>query len=258
MNNSTIVTTSWDDGDPSDMKVAELLRTSGIPGTFYVPMIGYEGRKTLTVSQLRSLASEGFEAGGHTVSHVVLPPLPSEEVAREVRGCKDRLEDIVGARVRMFCYPKGQFNAKVIRHVNEAGYEGARTTRMFGQRADFHRFQMPTSLHAYPNTKVQYTKNLLKAGNARGLLEYGIRFLWRSGWASISKALFDQVLAKGGVWHLYGHSWLIEEMGLWNELKEVLDYVRGRGGVRYLTNAEVLTCLPEGNRAASTHSILDY
>jgi hypothetical protein len=42
-----IVTTSWDDGDPSDLKVAELLRARALSGTFYVPFIGPHGRRLL-------------------------------------------------------------------------------------------------------------------------------------------------------------------------------------------------------------------
>jgi hypothetical protein len=34
----TYITTSWDDGHPSDLRVAELLIKHGLRGTFYVPM----------------------------------------------------------------------------------------------------------------------------------------------------------------------------------------------------------------------------
>jgi peptidoglycan/xylan/chitin deacetylase (PgdA/CDA1 family) len=192
------------------------------------------------------------------MSHSVLPQLSSKEIAREVRICKDRLEDILSERVRMFCYPKGRFNAAVVRHVKDAGYEGARTTRMFRQELDFSPFRMPTSLHAYPNTKMQYTKNLVRGRNIRGLLDYVTRFIWWDSWLSMGKILFDRVLKEGGVWHLYGHSWLIEERGLWDDLKEILDYVCGREGVRYLTNAEVLTFLPEKTPVTPRHSILHH
>ena len=36
-----IVTTSWDDGDPSDLRVAELLAARKLPGTFYIPVKGH-------------------------------------------------------------------------------------------------------------------------------------------------------------------------------------------------------------------------
>ena len=63
-----IVTTSWDDGDPQDLRVAELLDSRGLKGTFYVPIIGYDGRRILEPAELRSLASGGFEIGAHGVS----------------------------------------------------------------------------------------------------------------------------------------------------------------------------------------------
>jgi peptidoglycan/xylan/chitin deacetylase (PgdA/CDA1 family) len=238
-----IVTTSWDDGDPLDLKLADLLRARGLPGTFYSPFRGHHGSQTLGASQLRSLASEGFEVGGHTMSHTVLPELSSAELAWEVGVCKRRLEDILGRRVRTFCYPKGRFNANVIRHVKEAGYDGARTTRMFRQGLGFSPFRAPTSLQASPNTTMQYTKNLLKGGNIRGLCDYVTQYIRLDSWVSIGKALFDKVLKEGGVWHLYGHSWQVEELGLWDDLKEILDYVKARESVHYLTNAEVLTVL---------------
>ena len=244
MKTPAIVTTSWDDGHPCDLKVAELLRARGLPGTFYFPFIGHHGGCTLERAQLRSLASEGFEVGGHGMSHNILPPLRSKEIAREVGICRNRLEDILGKQVRMFCYPKGRFNAAVIRHVKDAGYEGARTTRMLRQRLDFAPFQMPTSLLAYPNKRKIYAKNLLKVWYVQGLLDYATRFIRLESWVSMGKMLFDQVLKEGGVWHLYGHSWEIEEMCLWDELKQMLDYVSNREGVTYVSNRGVLNFLP--------------
>jgi len=229
-----------------DLRVAELLHARGLPGTFYFPFTGPKGRQTLTPDKLRSLASEGFEVGGHSLSHAVLPQLRSQEIAREVGTCKHRLEEILGERVRMFCYPKGRFNASVIEQVKRAGYEGARTTRMLRQALDFDPFQVPTSLLVYPNRKKMYARNLLKGRNARGLFDYVTQFIRLDSWVSMGKILFDRVLEEGGVWHLYGHSWQVEEMGLWADLKEVLDYVSNRRGVAYLPNRDLLKLLPSG------------
>ena len=253
-----IVTTSWDDGDPADIRVAELLRSKGIHGTFYVSLKGRHGKSLVEPAHIRRVSSEGFEVGAHGVTHRNLPGLNAEDLDREVRSCKNWLEDILGERVRMFCYPRGRFNAGVVRHVKDAGYEGARTTRMLRQRLDFDPFQMPTSLFAYPNKRKMYAKNLIKGRNIRGLFDYVTRFIRLESWVSMGKILFDQVLKEGGVWHLYGHSWQIEEMGLWDEMKEILDYVCGREGVLYLTNAEVLTFLPEKKLATPQHLILHH
>jgi peptidoglycan/xylan/chitin deacetylase (PgdA/CDA1 family) len=251
MSKPTIVTTSWDDGHPNDLRVAELLHSRGLTGTFYIPMIGYHGGKTLEPTDLKALRSGGFEIGAHGVSHSVLTELNGKELVQEVGCCKNGLEDTLGEPVRMFCYPKGRFNKSVIRHVKEAGYKGARTTRMLRQEVDFDPFQMPTSLLAHPNSKMLYARNLVKGQSVRGLFDYVTQFM-RLGWASISKILFDRVLSKGGVWHLFGHSWEMGKMGLWDELVEILDYVSGREGVLYLTNGDVLAYLSQESLQSST------
>lgn len=245
-----IVTTSWDDGDPQDLKVADLLRQRGILGTVYFPFIGYSGRRTLSPQDLRSLVREGFEVGGHGMSHNVLTGLRVKEIACEVGNCKRRLEDILGAPVRMFCYPKGRFNAQVLSRVRAAGYSGARTIRMAQQGLDFDPFKMPTSLQVFPNTKMDYVRNLARNGNIPGLFDYLTQYIRLDSWVSMGKRLFDRMLKEGGVWHLYGHSWQIEQLGLWDDLKEILDYGSGREGVGYVTNAGVLDFLQQKAKAA--------
>jgi len=248
-----IVTTSWDDGDPFDLKVAEHLRARNLPGTFYVTTAGYDGREPLEPAELRTLASGGFEIGAHGVSHSILTALSPKELVREVRVCRTTLEDILGVPVPMFGYPKGRHNAKVIKQLKDAGYTGARTIHMLRQRLDFDPFLMPTSLLAVPALKKLYVKNLLRSGNSRGLLDYLTQFIRLDSWVTLGKALFDQVLNEGGVWHLHGHSWEIEELGLWDELKQMLDYVSNREGVTYASNRGVLNFLPADRAPVSAN-----
>jgi peptidoglycan-N-acetylglucosamine deacetylase len=243
MQNLKIVTTSWDDGDPSDLMVAEVLRSRGLTGTFYVPIIGYDGRLTLDPGHLRSLRSGDFEVGGHGTSHNILTHLDPKEIAREVRICKSRLEDILGDPVRMFCYPKGRYSARVVRHVREAGYQGARTSHMLATKLNFDPFEMPVSLQAYPHKQSDYLKNNLHAQSIRGLFDYTVHLSRIASWPELGKTLFDRVLQEGGIWHLYGHSWMIQELNLWDDLKETLDYVCKREGVIYVSNADVLKVL---------------
>lgn len=235
-----IVTTSWDDGDPNDLRVAELLHSRGLMGTFYIPIVGCRGGRALEPAALKSLRSGGFEIGAHGVTHHVLSELNPKELVREVGVCKCELEDTLSEPVQMFCYPKGRFNKSVIRQVKEAGYKGARTTRMLRQGLDFDPFQMPTSLLAHPNSGMLYARNLVKSRNIKGLFDYMTQFIRLDSWASIGKILFDRVLREGGVWHLYGHSREIERTGLWDDLREILDYVSGREGIFYASNVDVL------------------
>ncbi len=235
-----IVTTSWDDGDPKDLRIAELLHARGIPGTFYVPIQGYQRSRSLGASDLRMLHAAGFEIGGHTVSHRSLNKLPAREVEYEVRTCKGMLEQLTGDRVRMFCYPNGRYSEEVIKLVKASGYEGARTTRMLLLSSEFLPFEMPTTVQAYPHKHAAYLRNLGKTRNLSGLWNYVIDLSGLKTWVAVGKELFDRVLEHGGIWHLYGHSWEIDELGIWNDLRQMLDYVAGRKDVTYLTNGQVV------------------
>lgn len=242
MDKPRIVTTSWDDGDYADLKLAELLLSRGIRGTFYIP-INYRDRP-LGHSELRVLASEGFEIGAHGYSHKHLWSLEPQELAQEVRPCKRILEDLLGKEVEMFCYPRGRYDANVVRAVQDAGYKGARTVRMLATRPSFDPFEMPTTLQVFPHGRLTYLKNVARARSAEGL-QSCLRQMPRLGsWLELGKRLFDAVMESGGIWHLYGHSWEIERLGLWNGLRELLDYVCQRDDVRYVRNCELLEPQP--------------
>jgi peptidoglycan/xylan/chitin deacetylase (PgdA/CDA1 family) len=229
-----IVTTSWDDGDRADLKLAEFLRSRGVRGTFYVP-IKYRERP-LDHSQLRGLASEDFEIGAHGFSHKLLWRLSPEELAQEVGPCKPILEDIIGREVRMFCYPRGRYDASVVRALQEAWYRGARTVRMLATRPAFPPFEMPTTLQVFPHAPFTYVKNVLRAQSLKSLQSCVVQMPRLGSWLELGKRLFDAVLENGGIWHLYGHSWEVERLSLWDDLCEILDYVGGREGVSYVSN----------------------
>lgn len=238
LNKLSFVTTSWDDGDCADLKLAELLRWNGIHGTFYIP-INYR-EKPLAHAELRTLASEGFEIGAHGWSHKPLWRLQPEELGQEVRPCKDALEDILGKQVEMFCYPRGRYDTNAARALQQAGYRGARTVRMLATRSTFNPFEMPTTLQVFPHAPFTYLKNVARARSLESLQSCLVQLPRLGNWVELGKRLFDSVLEDGGVWHLYGHSWEIERLGLWDGLRELLEYVSRRDVVRYVPNCALL------------------
>jgi hypothetical protein len=238
--NPTIVTTSWDDGHPCDLRLAEALGESGMPATFYVPLVGEGGRAVLHTAALRSFLDQGFEIGAHTVTHQILPELDSTALLKEVFGSKQLLEDELGREVRMFCYPRGQYDSRVIRSVRLSGFLGARTTRMLSHSLRFSRFEMPTTLQAFPHPPMNYLKNLGKRRDLVGIASYLSKYSKCKNWAEMGKIMFDDVLQEGGIWHLYGHSWELEEHGLWDQLQDLFNYVGNRPGVIYASNSKAL------------------
>nr|MBA3913916.1 polysaccharide deacetylase family protein [Terriglobales bacterium] len=126
-----IVTTSWDDGDARDLRVVEALVERQLCGTFYCPVKPYNDKPAVTKADMREMVSQGLEVGAHGISHEIMTETPAERLDGIVSGCKAYLEDALGGAVPMFCYPRGRYTRQAVQALRRAGYEGARTIRMF-------------------------------------------------------------------------------------------------------------------------------
>jgi peptidoglycan/xylan/chitin deacetylase (PgdA/CDA1 family) len=124
----TQLTLTFDDGYASwHASVAPLLEERRLPAVFFVSsgLVGLRGeearefgrnrlRRTrdltfIGVPELEDLAQHAlFEVGGHTVTHADLGRVKDPRAARaEVAEDRARLEDWLGAPVRLFAYPFG-------------------------------------------------------------------------------------------------------------------------------------------------------
>ena len=87
------------------------------------------GERLLTEAGLRELHAAGIEIGSHGATHRALTKLTDAELAIEVAGSKEHLENILGAPVVSFCYPFGNFDGRVVEAVKRAGYRAATVIR---------------------------------------------------------------------------------------------------------------------------------
>jgi peptidoglycan/xylan/chitin deacetylase (PgdA/CDA1 family) len=77
------------------------------------------------------LSSGLISFASHTLTHPWLPELTSElQLKKEIFGSKKILEDKLGTKINIFCYPGGRFNAKIRQMVIDAGYKVAIATKM--------------------------------------------------------------------------------------------------------------------------------
>jgi hypothetical protein len=82
----------------------------------------------LTWDEAREMDAAGVRIGSHTVSHPILPHVDDERLQRELRQSRERLEEVLGRSVELFCYPNGDLDARVRGEVERAGYTCAVST----------------------------------------------------------------------------------------------------------------------------------
>jgi peptidoglycan-N-acetylglucosamine deacetylase len=233
------LTTSWDDGHPLDLRIAELLNKHGLPGTFYVPL--QNSRPTMSSSAIREL-SECFEIGAHTVHHAVLTSLSLEHARSEIAESKVRLEDITGKPCLVFCFPKGRFRNAHVEMVRDAGFVGARTVELMSldqPRTQHTIAMMPTTVQAYPLSTLAYYRNALKRFRYPAFRNI-LRHQPGADWTATTLALLHRARETGGVFHLWGHSWEIDEAGQWQALDRALAAMADASrAASCLTNSEL-------------------
>ncbi|WP_374117304.1 polysaccharide deacetylase family protein [Streptomyces sp. RKAG293] len=76
----------------------------------------------LTEEGIRAAAAAGMEVGSHGLVHLDLTATADDVLAAEVRGSRDRLQEITGKAPEGFCYPYGKLDARVVNAVRAAGY----------------------------------------------------------------------------------------------------------------------------------------
>ena len=246
-----IVTTSWDDGHSLDVRLAELLDKYGLRGTFYVPL-RHEGHAVMSNNEICYIQKKGMEIGAHTLTHPVLTKLHPTSLIKELTKGKELLEDILGKPVLSFCYPKGKFNNVVRSLVIEAGYKLARTTVSFRMERNFDPFCMPVTFQLFPHGFAVHIKHALKYLNLKGIANWFEVLKMESNLVSLSNMAFNHVLQHGGVFHVWGHTWEIEQTGLWNLFEEILEHIANRQGVYYLTNLQTLDMVNQSQSLPTT------
>ncbi|PWC84606.1 hypothetical protein TSH100_17310 [Azospirillum sp. TSH100] len=223
-----LLTTSWDDGHPLDMKLAEMLLRHGVTGTFYVPARNRPDRPVMAAADLRELAAAGFEIGSHTADHRRLPGLSREDAGRQMADGRAALEDILGMAVHGFCFPGGRAGRWGRSLARELGFSHARTTRMLCADPGPDPFAMGTSAQIYPHRPAALLRNWLRHGGGADRLAM-LRALLLPGdgdravrLGGVLAALADRTARGGGILHVWGHSWEIEAQGLWGALDRAL------------------------------------
>jgi len=238
-----VFTTSWDDGHPLDRRLADLLDKYGLNGTFFVPRRNVEGRPVIESQLLAELAAR-FEVGGHTLDHKILVTLSEREQKYQISEGKKWQEDVIGKETTGFCYPQGKQNAAIRGLVKNAGYRYARTVENLSIGCGTDRYRMPTTLQIYPHTRNVYFRNLSS-------YPWAVSKIGALGTVLTSRDLNGRLMSMlrytqkhGGMFHLWGHSWEIDETDAWQCLEDFFSFVSDRVPIHQrMNNRQVATKL---------------
>ncbi len=137
------VALTFDDGYADNHAEAlPVLERLGFPAAFFV-VTGAVGTtstidryarccgedRMLDWREVRDLRARGHAIGGHGRTHRELAGLDPDEARREAEGCARDIEERVGERPRLFCYPRGSVSANVRLIVGDCGFDAACTVR---------------------------------------------------------------------------------------------------------------------------------
>lgn len=239
---NSFITTSWDDGNPLDLRVADLLARYGLAGTFYVPRRSEHG--VMEAGQIRHLGA-AFELGGHTIDHLALTELPDAEARRQITDCKVWIEDVAQRPCTMFCPPRGHFASRHLPMIRDAGFVGMRTVELLS--IDMPHWHgglavLPTTVQAHSHGRIAYARNITRRLAARNAWFYFAAGGCRA-WDKLAEGFAQLVVRSGGVFHLWGHSWEIHRHSQWAQLEELLGMLASLADtVAVVSNSQIVEC----------------
>jgi len=232
-----IITTSWDDGHPLDFKIASLLEYYGLKGTFYIPKSNPENEVMNEDNIIR--LGEKFEIGGHTIHHSSLNSSDSDFLKSEIIEGKIWMDNLLSMSTICFCYPKGLYTTLAVNIVKEAGYKYARTVELLQTEVINHHLA-PTSLQLYKHSNLVYLINPIRRSGFIGFLNFLKNNRLENKLESLTNLMLDNIEENDGIFHLWGHSWEIENENLWNDLEKVLKICSKRDNFSKMSNSELV------------------
>lgn len=218
-------TLSYDDGVVQDRRLAQLLRQyklkcsfnlgSGVLG--HQEMIHAPGKKDLDVSKVApeevTDVYRTHEICGHGLYHSALDSVGTPLAMYEIIEDKRRLEQLSGKPLKIFAYPFGRYNDRVVQMLRLAGYQGARTVR------STHKFELPEDFLIWDPTCHHSDERLMEL--ARQFVEGN----------AFGPMLF----------YVWGHAYEFDSGDNWDVITGLAEYLSGHGDqIWFATNGEIL------------------
>ena len=235
-----IITFSFDDGHPNDLKLAKLLKKYSLKATFYVPVQNSEN-PVMNASQIRKIQSMGFEIGSHGLTHRRLTRITFEEARKEVFESKEMLEKMLGEKVKGYCFAGGKYQKRHLALPTEAGYLFSRTTRLLRQNHPIEGKLMHTTMQYYPLSTFGYLRHITRRPNPSAwkiflssLLNCGVNPTPNR----LAQYFMNRAVQDKSYFHLHGHSYEFKDEKDWRGIEEIFEYASVQEACEFLSNSE--------------------
>lgn len=121
---------TFDDGYADNFELAmPVLRKHQFPATLFMSpgAVGQAGY--LDWEQVKQMHEAGWDIQPHGMTHPHLPKLSAGKQKEEILEAKRLIEEKLGTKADVFCYPYGEFNKTTLSVLKEAGFRYAFTIR---------------------------------------------------------------------------------------------------------------------------------
>ncbi|MDQ3813483.1 MAG: polysaccharide deacetylase family protein, partial [Armatimonadota bacterium] len=205
------VVTTWDDGSPEDMRLAELFQKHGFHPTFFF------NNNSRMMAEAAKIEAMGAEIGSHGYGHPFLYQVTPAEADFHMIEQRRALEAKLGHPVVAMAYPNGYSPAYdvtgdyVLTAVQKAGYLSGRTT-------------------ATSDVNINNMGDLLRLGT-NGFFGYGPKLV---------ENYEKRKNTEGEIFHVWGHSWQIGKTDdKWNEFEKLMTNFAGNPAAWYATQGDL-------------------
>ena len=115
---------TFDDGHISNYKLAfPILKKFNFVATFFVVPQWVGKRDYVMREHILEMFAHGMKFESHSLTHPYILSLTTEEMTRELRESKEKIQDMLDGEVNHFSVPYGFYDRCLVQHVKEAGYK---------------------------------------------------------------------------------------------------------------------------------------
>lgn len=210
------LTFSYDDGQSFDARLAELLRSHGMKGTFHLNSgkLGlHRGDEVFIGREEIKEVYAGHEVACHGVEHRNLPTITRQQAILEIQEDRKALEEITGGLVQGMSYAFGNYNQEIMDIARALGIKYSRTVQ------DTKNFFPPSDFMAWHPT----------CHHNNGLLELADSFINVAGFYELP------------LMYVWGHSFEFGRTGDWSVIEAFVDKMAGKENIWYAANMEIYT-----------------